>query len=268
MEPNTHICGPAQGQPHTHTIIFLHGRDSNAHGFADELFESEGSTDSAAPEQDRTLPGLLPTVRWVFPAAPLMQSQRFDCAMSQWFDMWAVEDPEVKSELQRNGLHRSTHAVLAIVEAETKLVPKNRIFLCGISQGFATAISLLLSEGQGGFAGLIGLCSWLPFSSEVEAKISECTSETPLFSSLQALYCSKNPLKTALSSRLKATPILLGHALDDAVVPLENAQRMKNALSLLEFKKVDWHVYEDGGHWINEPQGVDDIIAFIKENWE
>lgn len=193
MESNTHICGPAQGQPHTHTIIFLHGRDSVAHEFADELFESEGSIDSAPPEQDRTLPGLLPTVRWVFPTAPLIHSQRFDTSMSQWFDMWAVEDPEVKSELQRDGLHRSIKSVLAIAEAEMQLVPKNRIFLCGISQGFATALPLLLAEGQGGFAGLIGLCSWLPFSSEVEAKISECISEAPLFSFLQALYCSDRP---------------------------------------------------------------------------
>ncbi|OAR01618.1 hypothetical protein LLEC1_00463 [Akanthomyces lecanii] len=266
MEPSTHICGPAEGQPHTHTIIFLHGRDSDAHEFADELFESEGSTDSAASE-DRTLPGLLPTVRWVFPTAPLLHSQRFDTAMSQWFDMWAVEDPEVNSELQRPGLHRSIHAVLAIIEAETKLVPKNRIFLCGISQGFATALSLLLGEGQGGFAGLIGLCSWLPFSSEVEAKIGEHTSHAPLFSSIQALYCSESVMQSPLPNQLKATPIFLGHALDDAVVPLENARRMKNALSLLGFN-VQWHEYEDGGHWVNEPQGVDDLLAFIKENWE
>lgn len=267
MGSNAHICGPAPSQSHTHTIIFLHGRDSDAREFADELFESEASADPAAPEQDRTLLGLLPTVRWVFPTAPLLHSQRFNNAMSQWFDMWAVEDPEVQSELQRSGLHQSIHAVLAIIEAEIKLVPKNRIFLCGISQGFATALSLLLAEGQGGFAGLIGLCSWLPFSSKVEAKMSECTSETPLFSSLQELHCSEHSMRTPFPSQLKATPVFLGHAQDDAVVPLKNGQRMKNALSRLKFENVEWHEYEDGGHWINEPQGVDDIITFIKSNW-
>lgn len=75
-------------------------------------------------------------------------------------------------------------------------------------------------------------------------------------------------MKTAVSSQLKATPIFLGHALDDVVVPLENAQRMKNTLSLLGFQNIDWHEYENGGHWINEPRGVDDIITFIRNNWE
>jgi lysophospholipase-2 len=24
--------------------------------------------------------------------------------------------------------------------------------------------------------------------------------------------------------------------------------------------------YESGGHWVNEPDGVDDIVAFLSEN--
>lgn len=28
---------------------------------------------------------------------------------------------------------------------------------------------------------------------------------------------------------------------------------------------VEWKTYEDGGHWIHEPQGVDDIVAFLTE---
>ena len=27
--------------------------------------------------------------------------------------------------------------------------------------------------------------------------------------------------------------------------------------------KVNWKVYEDGGHWIKEPQGFDDLIDFL-----
>ncbi|OAA47260.1 Phospholipase/carboxylesterase [Beauveria brongniartii RCEF 3172] len=257
MQPNTgtHVRGPAEGQTHAYTIIFLHGRDSTAQEFAEELFESEASTgsasqpgrsDSASPP-DRTLPGLLPAVRWVFPAAPILRSQRFDTDLSQWFDMWAVEDPEVRSEIQRSGLHRSVQTVLAIIDEEEKLIPMSKIFLCGISQGFATVF-------------------WLPFSSQVEAAIKEHKSEeASLFSSVQCLYRPENEesITEPLPSQIRGTPVLLEHASDDDVVPIANGQRMKNVLTALGLN-VKWHEYKDGGHWINEPQGVDDIVAFIR----
>ncbi|TQV96739.1 phospholipase/Carboxylesterase [Cordyceps javanica] len=269
MQHNAHVHGPAQGQAHTCTVIFLHGRDSGAREFADELFESEASSGLAAAhtEQDRTLRGLLPTVRWVFPAAAMLHSQRFDAELCQWFDMWSVEDPEAESEIQRSGLQDSIKRVLALLETEEKLVPRNRIFLCGISQGFATALSLLFCDGRGGFAGLIGLCSWLPFSSVAEATIEGHKSETSLFSTLQDLYCFGQDVAVArpLPDRMLTTPVFLGHALDDAVVPVANGRRMKNVLSALGLD-VEWHEYADGGHWVNEPQGVDDMLVFIKAN--
>ncbi|EGX93557.1 Phospholipase/carboxylesterase [Cordyceps militaris CM01] len=264
-----HVRGPTQDHTHTCTVIFLHGRDSEAKQFADELFESEASVDLAAAANchDRTLPGMLGTVRWVFPAAPLLRSQRFGESLSQWFDMWSVEEPEMKSELQRDDLVHSIQRVLAVIEEEEKLVPRNKIFLCGISQGFATAISLLLAEGQGGFAGLIGLCSWLPFSSQIEAKMTEHPPNASIFTCLQTLYRSEEnqSILDAVPNKIRATPVLLGHAADDAVVPMENARRMNQILSALGLN-VEWHEYEDGGHWINEPQGVDDIVSFIQAN--
>jgi hypothetical protein len=32
----------------------------------------------------------------------------------------------------------------------------------------------------------------------------------------------------------------------------------------LKFSRVEWHDYEDGGHWINEPKGVDDFAGFLQ----
>lgn len=267
MESSPQIHDP-RGE-RTHTVIFLHGRDSNAYEFAQELFESEISIDKAVPERDRTLPALFPTVRWVFPSAPLLHSERFDTPMSQWFDMWAVEDPEKKSGLQAKGLQESIRFLLKMIEKEEKLLPRNKIFLCGISQGFATALALFLGEGRGGFAGLIGLCSWLPFSSQVEEAIRENKNHLPLYSSLKELYYpeSKEPLikSEPTVAGLRATPLFLGHALDDNVVPLANGQRMKNDLSELGLH-VEWNIYEDGGHWISEPEGMDDIVAFMSAN--
>ncbi len=57
------------------------------------------------------------------------------------------------------GLRGSIGIVLDAVRSDETLVDWDRIFLAGISQGFATALSALLADGRGRFAGLIGLCS-------------------------------------------------------------------------------------------------------------
>ncbi|KAM3517656.1 hypothetical protein NHJ13051_008793 [Beauveria bassiana] len=265
MEANTtstYIHGPAKGHTHAYTVIFVHGRDSNTQEFAEELFESEATTGSASqPGRKRLGHSTRPHLAW--PAS----RQRFDTDLSQWFDMWAVEDPEVRSEIQRSGLHRSVQTVLAIIDEEEKLISRSKIFLCGISQRFATALSVLFARGQGGFAGIIGLCSWLPFSSQVEAAITKHNSEASLFSAIQGLYRPETETFIAepLPSQIKGTPVLIEHASDDDVVPIANGQRIKNVLTALGLN-VKWHEYKDGGHWVNEPQGVDDIVAFFREN--
>lgn len=134
MSSSPLVHGPA-GHSHTHTIIVLHGRDSEAQEFMAEFFECEAT----GPETtDRTLPALFPTVRWVFPQAKPLHSERFHVEMSQWFDMWSVEDQQERAELQIPGLRASVDGVAKLIREEELLVPRERIFLCGISQGFAT----------------------------------------------------------------------------------------------------------------------------------
>lgn len=128
------VVGPATGHSHTHTIIVLHGRDSDAQEFMPEFFECEAT----GPEQDRTLPALFPTVRWVFPQAKPLHSERFNIEMSQWFDMWSVEDQQERAELQVVGLRASVDCIAKLIQDEELLVPRKRIFFSGISQGFAT----------------------------------------------------------------------------------------------------------------------------------
>lgn len=134
MSVSPYIVGPSAGHAHTHTIILLHGRDSQAQEFASEFFECEAS----GSEADRTLPALFPTVRWVFPQATTLPSERFNVDMSQWFDMWSVENAQESVELQVPGLLSSIASIKALVKEEELLVPRKRIFLGGISQGFAT----------------------------------------------------------------------------------------------------------------------------------
>jgi lysophospholipase-2 len=59
------------------------------------------------------------------------------------------------------------------------------------------------------------------------------------------------------------TPVFLSHSVDDEVVPIENGEKLREALKILGMK-VEWHAYENGGHWVNEPKGVEDMAAFLK----
>lgn len=240
MATSPHTVGPRAGHAHTHTIIFLHGRDSIAKEFADELFESEASEEVAGriaePGGGRTLPDLFPTIRWVFPTAPIIRSERFDTHMSQWFDMWTAENPQEKSEVQKQDLRTSIALVGDMVDKEEQRIGRGRLFLAGISQGFTTALAAFLDDGKGGLAGLIGWCSWMPC-------LSHGAQERP------------------------TTPVFLAHAQDDEVVPVANGDLLRSTLEGLGFT-VEWHRYEDGGHWINEPQGMNDMSLFIQRHVE
>lgn len=246
--PPLHIINPRDGHPHTHTIIFLHGRDSTNEEFASDLFESEASEPASEP---RTLRDLFPTVRWVFPGAPMLHSVRFDTKISQWFDIWSVEEPSEQGEIQHEGLRTSVEAIMAVVRSEkTHLDAQGRsgiqnIFLAGISQGSATAIAAFFAgagEGQG-FAGIIGLSSWMPLGGKCEL--------------VQVLRGA-----TSNTTETPSTPFLLCHSVDDEIVPVRNGRALRDILQ--QSQEVEWHEYEDGGHWVNEPQGVDDIVCFIR----
>ncbi|RYP18900.1 hypothetical protein DL765_003688 [Monosporascus sp. GIB2] len=257
MPVKCYTVHPAEGHKHTHTVIFLHGRESVAEEFAGEFFESEAS----GPETgDMTLQGLFPTIRWVFPTAPLMHSERFGTTISQWFDMWSVEDPEEKRELQKPGLLQSIRIVLDTIQSEESFAPRNRIFLGGISQGFATALSAFCAGGKG-LAGLIGLCGWMPYVGSIEQLITPGGFK-PVIQRIWGMLPGEN-VDNFSTTPIETTPLMIAHAADDDVVPVENGHRMRHMLVLLGFS-VEWHEYKDGGHWLNEPRGVDDISRFLR----
>ncbi|KAI1407227.1 phospholipase/carboxylesterase [Hypoxylon sp. FL1857] len=244
MVAKIHAIGPQEGHQHTHTVIFLHGKGSDCDEFSSEFFESEASEPR---DQPRTLLDLFPTIRWVFPSAPLTHSERFDCIESQWFDMWSVENPNERPELQINGLKQSIELVLGIVKEEEALVPREKIFLGGISQGFATAYSSYVC-GSKGYAGLIGLCSWAP--SAVLAMMER----------------GQEGASDITAQENRPIPMFLGHSNDDEVIPVEEGRELHDILRERTEVVVEFHEYEDGGHWINEPQGVDDMVAFLRRN--
>ncbi|KAI0446200.1 phospholipase/Carboxylesterase [Xylaria telfairii] len=270
--PAPHVVEPRQGHLHTHTIIFLHGRDSNAQEFSDELFESEGSLALTAAletarqpsdisdtdtDLDRTLPALLPTVRWVFPQAPMLRSARFGSDMPQWFDMWTTENPRATEHvaLQGPGLRRAMAQILHTLTTEERLVPTSRIFMCGISQGFAAIIAALTRldgdvwRRMVGLAGLVGLSSWMPPQEEDEDK-------------RQGAHVR---LADTDMAAWRALPVMLQHCIDDDIITIKNGQHLRNELAgMWGHQGVEWREYEDGGHWLNEPRGVDDLVGFLR----
>ncbi|TVY15033.1 Acyl-protein thioesterase 1 [Lachnellula arida] len=226
MDPQDRIHVVAPTQEHTHTIILLHGRDSTASEFASEFFESQAS-------DDRTLPEIFPTFKWVFPAAKPRMSARFQVEMSQWFDMWDVEKHEERVELQKEGLEEAGSFIDDVIRKEILSIPADRVILGGISQGCATAAATSLVDGKHKLGGFIGFSSWMPF-----------VAHTPV--------------------QQYTVPVFLAHCKDDDMVPIENGQNLRQGLEKRGLD-VTWKEYEDGGHWINEPQGVDDLVAFLQK---
>ncbi|XXH00885.1 hypothetical protein Hte_007236 [Hypoxylon texense] len=242
MSTHTHIVGPKEGHHHTHTVIFLHGKGSDCEEFAGEFFKSEASEPASLP---RTLPDFFPSFRWVFPSAPLSESTRFQCTESQWFDMWSVEQPNAKPELQTDGLKQSIQLVLDVVEQEEALVPSKNIFLGGISQGFATVYAAYnLSDKT--YAGLVGLCSWAPSAA------------------LDIIKGSQDETSNSTQDKTRLTNVFLGHSRDDDIVPVREGRILRDTLQGRADTAVEYHEYEDGGHWVNEPGGIDDLVEFLR----
>ncbi|TLD16629.1 uncharacterized protein PgNI_01156 [Pyricularia grisea] len=273
---------PPRGDQHTHTIIFLHGRDSNADEFANELFESEVSPPAAQGDNNTTTPSspppptaLIPIrnalpagIRWVFPQAPSLPSARFGgVELTQWFDMHSTQDPHqlCGEQQQLVGLRESVRRVRDCVEAEERLVPRERVFLCGISQGLAVVLAALLADGRGGFAGLVGLCGWMPLRSLVMGEGEESLSVGGGGGGLAEvcvrmaaeLFADGQAGDAVDLAALRAVPIHLQHNRDDGVVPVMHGVKLVTALREYLGFDVEWKEYPDGGHWLQEPDGAD-----------
>ena len=246
-----------------HTIILLHGHDSVAEEFAEEFFENQAS-------DDRTLPEIFPAVRWVFPTSKLRKSARFEVEMSQWFDMWSVEEPSEKEEIQIGGLRESIGYILDLIRSEASLISPEHIILGGISQGCATAMHVMLYGGiqLGGF---LGFCTWLAFHNDIVAIIGRQFAKADTLKHIRSVFdrsvSDSNvplPLSNMSAKSAFATPIFLSHSQDDEVVAINHGESLYQTLRDIGFD-ITWKTYQDGGHWINEPQGIDDVVAFLHD---
>ncbi|RMZ73296.1 phospholipase carboxylesterase [Pyrenophora seminiperda CCB06] len=232
--------------PHKHTVIFLHGRGSDAETFASEIFESQDSS-------SRFFTDIFPSVKWLFPRAPFRfperedddESRRTDAkeetSEAQWFNMTSPQRPQEDREKQKPNLWKSVDLVMETAKQEIDIVGMQHVVLAGISQGCATGIFTLLATGMqvGGF---VGLCGWLPLAEELKSIMHVPGREQDV----------------------TKMPVLLQHCRDDQVVPVENGEDLRKRLEEIGMQ-VEWDCFDEGGHWLHKPEGMDGVVRFIQD---
>ena len=178
--------------PHTHTVVFLHGRGDRARNFAASLNYWRDS-------HNRTLVEIFPSFRWVFPQAPTRKCASLPDRWPQWFDVWNVEDFSDHEDLQAVGLKEVVPAVRGILETEAELLGGHwdRIVLAGISMGGATSLHTLFNldvpvEAGRRLAAFMGFSCRLPFVgrslSELRKTLGLEVPRTMMMSSATRLY--------------------------------------------------------------------------------
>lgn len=160
--------------------------------------------------------------------------------MPQWFDMTSVENPQADPKVQEQGIRESTQQVLDVIKAEAELVGGyDNLIVAGLSQGCAIGLYTLL-HSETGVGGFIGLSGWVPLADKVDEFMRQ----------------------PGRDNDVRETPVMLQHCQDDRVLPKKNGEDMAEQLLRLGMD-VSWECFKHGGHWLNEPEGVDSIVRFI-----
>ncbi|KAL2206389.1 phospholipase/carboxylesterase family protein [Sarocladium strictum] len=244
MEIPTTTINPSA--PHTHTIVFLHGRGDNVQNFIRSLAESRDSN-------ARTLADALPSFRWVFPQAPTRTCATSPDRWPQWFDVWNVTNFADREELQAEGLKEVVPEICKILTREAEVLGSkeapawDKIVLAGISMGAATGCHVLFNLNAPRLGAFIGFSCRCPFVGRTLQQMRE------------VLALDDVPEHDQV---LRNTPILLEHCVDDPLVKVENGRLMTEMLTSFG-ANVARREYPDGGHWFNSPAGMDDVIAFL-----
>ncbi|KAK3294460.1 Alpha/Beta hydrolase protein [Chaetomium fimeti] len=252
----TITISPTAPATHTHTVIFLHGRGDNTKSFTRALHNWYSSLGT-------TLFAEFPTIRWVFPQAPLRTvastaDQFRPHVCPQWFDVWTPRDFAEREEVQLEGLRETVPAVRALLAREAGMLGGrwDRVVLAGISMGAASGVHTLLNlevpaAGGGRLAAFMGFCARCPFAGRDLAGMRE------------VLAVGGAP-PAADNAVLRATPILLEHSAGDPLVLIERGRGLRDTLRGFG-AQVEWKEYEGGAHWFHEPEGLDDVIEFLRK---
>lgn len=271
--PPPYIINAQPGYAHTHTIILLHGRSSTAKEFANDLFSLKSSTAT------QNLPSHFPNCRWVFPDAGERWCTQFKEKRSAWCDTFSLDDLSKRQDLQVVGLRDGVHLVRRVIEEEVEKLggKSNKIILGGFSQGSATALWSLFTGAAlsgGSLGAFVGLSAWMPFTNEAKTAVGVDALAQRVVSPISDLVTSFLDIlgidsfisTEGLSQNLQRTPVYLGHGTDDVPVSVTNCHELTAVFQGLGVK-VEAREYTGAGregHWVKEPEQLDDIVRFLK----
>ncbi len=165
------------------------------------------------------------------------------------------------------GLRDSVAFLLELIDDEVAFLggDPSRLFIMSISQGCATGLLTML-VGKYRLGGFIGVSGWMPFRAQIEEIGREGSVGSVMRARLDAFFESTVGLESskmeACARSCGSSRVLLCHSVDDEVVDIELGRQAGAALRGLGME-VEWREYRDGGHWINEPLGYDDVVAFL-----
>ena len=187
--------------------------------------------------------------------------------MNEWFDIYSLSNPSCRQELQVEGLRQSVAFLQSFIRDEARFIPPSRLILSGISQGCATSIRALLASSYK-LGAYLGFCGWMPFKAQIrdiikEAPASQIKSRLVKFSQSSLDLGCPAPATTESAETVFDAPVFLSHAANDDVIDVDLGREMCKDLEGLGMS-VTWKEYEVGGHWVKEPEGFDDIVAFLK----
>ncbi|KAJ5504216.1 hypothetical protein N7463_007090 [Penicillium fimorum] len=143
---------PPLGEEHTHTIISLHGKGSNAKRFGHVLLAAANC-------------------KLDFPQATRFKKM----AINQWFDNYSIEDPGERTDLQVEGLCETTEYIRGLISEEVRILgvgSHRKIIPWGLSQGCATGVFTLLggwldASKTSTIGAFVGMSGWLPFEQQL-----------------------------------------------------------------------------------------------------
>ncbi|KAF2143193.1 uncharacterized protein K452DRAFT_325823 [Aplosporella prunicola CBS 121167] len=178
--PDPLVINPTSGT-HTHSIILLHGRGSNASRFGLELLKARtsatGTPTPGSNSDSKTLAQHFPSAKFIFPTAKKRRSTTMKrIPINQWFDNTSLTDPSQRPELQYDGLRETSAFVHVLIEKEAALVGVQNVVVGGLSQGCAAALHVLLNyhcQNKGALAGFVGMSGWLPFAGALDPRGEE-----------------------------------------------------------------------------------------------
>ncbi|KAH9905624.1 phospholipase/carboxylesterase family protein [Xylariomycetidae sp. FL2044] len=249
---NERVFSLRPNERHTHTIVLLHDRGGSAQQFVNEVFDARDAG-------GRHLQHVFPTAKWVFLHAPNRYTARFGGSLPQWFDISSLADPEARRDLQVPGLRESIRWLIRVLREEAASVGPGNVFVGGFGQGSCIAVHALLnypcstSDAADGAAERLGgalfLSSWMTLGA------GDVRGSRDLLGFDGATEASDHIYRN--------TPVLVTHSTPDSQVSVAQGARLRDVLSAYGMR-VEWKEYPNGGHWIHEPDGIEDIIGFLK----